>query len=479
MSASFVEALLKSLFSVFCLLFCLTGICPAGNVTLSGVVVTGVSPEAGNQLGLGRPLNGVAVSIEGTEYHAVSNASGYFFFEEVPAGQYTLKGEKSGYPSVAMRVQVAGGPLPSRCQLLMNARDAAVVSDVAVGSGAVYVAYSEKANKLKQDGSSIQYALAAGADPTQLWNREEILPGSALAKGGKNFNPVSSDPNCLMVYAPEAPQHAGFTRLDYQPFWLCFNANGRELYVAGAPSVLQVLDTSRNNRAIATIPMRGTISHLGMSKDRRYLLACLMGAQPGVMLIDTTTHKPVCLLATPSAPWSAEMLGNHIYACCGDSLSGKLLDLDVTTGLVGRSLPLGNLPTSIALTPDGKMALVCAAGDATLSMVDLASWTEVRRLRVGVSPQRLAISPDGKRALVCNRGDNTVSLVDVTAGAVTGLTKVGRGPVSAVYSANGHQVFVTCSDSRVVMTLDGHSGNILYTSVPLPHSSPYGITLRP
>lgn len=470
---------MKVLFILCCLFLSLDAWAQEGSITLSGVVISGVSPEAGHQLGLGRPLNGVTVSIEGTEFQAVSNASGYFFFEELPAGQYTLKGEKSGFPAVEQRVNVAGGGLPSRCQLLMNPKDVAVISDVAVGHGSVYVAYSGREDKIKQDGASIQNALAAGADPVQLWNREEVLPGSALARGGRNFNPVSTEPNCLMVYAPESPEQAGFTRLDFQPYWLCFNAEGRELYVAGAPKMLQVLDTTRNNRALGTIPMGGTITHLGLSKDHRYVLACIMGGQPGVLLIDTATRKPVCLLSTPTAPWSAEMLGDHVYVCCGDSLTGRLLDIDISTGQICRSLTFGNLPTAVALTPDGKTAVVCASGDATISIVDLASFTESRRLRVGVSPQRLAISPDGARCLVCNRGDNTVTLVDLKAGAVAGLTKVGRGPVGVVYSANGHTAFVTCSDSRVVMTLDGHTGNILYTSVPLPHAYPYGITLRP
>ena len=64
--------------------------------------------------------------------------------------------------------------------------------------------------------------------------------------------------------------------------------------------------------------------------------------------------------------------------------------------------------------------LVLNKGDATVSFLDPATGKVTATTDVGVGPHEVAISPDGKQAVVCNYGDqqpgSTLSVLDVATG---------------------------------------------------------------
>lgn len=454
-------------------------------ITLSGMVVTGINPKTGNVVGQGEPLGGVEIEVEGTEFKAVSSANGYFSFEELPDGEYRLICRKAGFPTVQQRVKVAYAGMSSRCQVLMNPESAGFVGDMAVKSGDLYVAFSEKlANVTGVESSPYkmvhQQAMAAGADLSQLWNRDENLPKTPRGPGEAHLmNQITGMTNCLMVYPPNNPSKNSFVQMPIRPYWLCFNRTGSLLYVASSAPMVQIFDAQRDNALLRNLPVDGTVTDLKCSPDGRYILACVMGAKPGVMLIDTTTNVPAGFLPTPSSPWSATIAGPRVFACIGDARSGEVVALDAATGtLVGRC-KVGNRPTSVAATPDFTQVLVACSGHACVSVVDTVSLTEITRIAVQVEPQKLAISPDGTRCMVTNKVSNSVSLIDMKTGAVMENIAVGKSPIGIAYGRDGRKAYVACKDSRCIMTLDGKSGMLLHTTLPMPNAVPIGLAVRP
>lgn len=454
-------------------------------ITLSGMVVTGINPKTGNEVGRGDPLGGVEIEVQGTEYKAISSGNGYFAIEDLPDGEYTLVCRKPGFPTVQQRVRVAYVGMSSRCQILMNPESAGFVGDMAVKSGAVYVAFSEKlANENGIESSPYkmvhQQAVAAGADLSQLWGRPEQLPKMPRGPGEAHLmNNITGMKNCLMVYPPESPAKSGFVEMGTRPYWLCFNRTGSILYVAGASHSIMVFDAMRDNALLRNLPTQGSVTDLSLSADGRYLLACLMGANPGVMLIDTTTNVPAGFLPTPTAPWSAVMAGPRVFACCGDARSGQVVALDAATGTKVGSCKVGNRPTSIRTTPDFARVYVACSGQASVSVVDTVSVTEVGRIPVQIEPQKLAISPDGTRCMVTNKGSNTVTVIDLQSGAVLDHVQVGKAPIGVAFDRQGRKAYVACKDSRCIMTLDGRSGMLLHTTLPMPNAVPFGVAIRP
>jgi YVTN family beta-propeller protein len=455
------------------------------NITLSGMVVTGINPKTGNVVGAGEPLAGVEIEVMGTEHKAVSSANGYFAIMDLPDGEYMLVCRKQGFPVVQQKVRVSYAGFSSRCQILMNPENAGFVGDMAVKSGAVYVAFNEKpANVNNMESSPYkmvhQQAMAAGADISQLWNRDENLPKTPRGPGESHLmNPIIGDKNLLMVYPPESPSKSGFVKMGLKPYWLCFNKNGNVLYVAGDAPLIQVMDAQRDNALLRNLPTTGTVSDLRLSPDGRYVLACTMGAKPGVMLIDTTTNVPAGFLPTKTPPRSAVMVGPRVFACLGDARSGEVVALDAATGTQVGSCKIGNQPTCIAVTPDFTKLYVACSGNACVSIVDTLGVTEIGRIPVQVAPQKLAISPDGTRCMVTNKESNSVSVIDVPAGAVIDTIQVGKAPIGVIYNRSGTKAYVACRDSRCVMTLDGKSGMLLHTTLPMPNAVPWGLAIRP
>lgn len=454
-------------------------------ITLSGMVVTGINPKTGNTVGMGEPLGGVEIEVQGTEFKAVSSANGYFSIEDLPDGEYVLVCHKAGFPETKQRVRVAYAGMSARCQILMNPDNAGFVGDTATKSGDVYVAFSEKLQNVNGIEPSpytmrFQMAMAAGADLTQLWSRDEQLPKMPKGPGESHLmNPITGMNNCLMVYPPDRPMKSAFVQMPIRPYWLCFNGNGSLLYVAGAAPMVQIFDARRDTQLLRNLPTQGTVSDLQCSPDGRYVLACVVGASPGVMLIDTTTNVPAGFLPTPSAPWSACLVGPRCFACIGDARSGEVVAVDAQSGhLVGRC-KVGNRPTGIASSPDGSKLYVACSGHACMSVVDSLSVQEVARVPVQVEPQKLAVSPDGKRCMVTNKVSNTVSVVDLESGAVLDNVQVGKAPIGVCYSRDGRKAYVACRDSRCIMTLDGRSGMLLHTTLQMPNAVPFGVATRP
>lgn len=463
------------------------GVCAwawAGNgvYTLSGMVVTGGDPGEGNVLGKGEPLGGVEIEVDGTEFRAVSSANGFFAFEDLPDGEYRLLARKPGYPDVSMRVRVNYVGMSSRCQILMNPREARQTHGLAALPGDLFVAYSRKPDNLAQIDSSPfqnlwQKMIAAGMSP---FPRQEDLPRQPKGWGQSwLMNPITGEDNCLMVFPFSNPSRSGFLPLKFSPYWLCFDKQGRFLYVAGNSQVLQILDARQGFKLVRNLPMAGVVTDLRLSRDGRYLLAALMGGKPGVVLVDTNTTLPAGFLATDSSPWSACLVGNRVFACSGDARTGQVVALDAVTGAEVGRCKVGNCPTSIEATPDGSRLLVACSGHACVSIVDSLSVKELGRVAVDVLPQKLAISPDGSRCLVSNRENNTVSVIDLKALQVMNTTEVARAPVGICYSRDGRHAYVACRDSGVIMVLDGKSGQVLHTTLPMPHAVPTGLTILP
>ncbi|MFV2066550.1 MAG: multiheme c-type cytochrome [Pirellulales bacterium] len=153
-------------------------------------------------------------------------------------------------------------------------------------------------------------------------------------------------------------------------------------------------------------------------------------------------------------------------------------------------------PTDIALTPDGRFALVVSAGsnrvavvdiERMLSIVESASEYErehvlpnhlgyptefvIRHLKTGHNPRALAIAPDGKKAYVANSLEDTLTVIDLELLQVTGLIDLG-GPREITTTRFGERLFhsanVTFHRQFACNTChpDGHVDGLTYDIEP-------------
>jgi DNA-binding beta-propeller fold protein YncE len=114
------------------------------------------------------------------------------------------------------------------------------------------------------------------------------------------------------------------------------------------------------------------------------------------------------------------------------------------------SLPLENSivgpPTNLAITPDGRLALVAnsikvvkdgdnlkTVPDNKLYVIDLtlSPPAVITTLQLGKQPSGMAINRQGSLALVANRADNTVSVLSIAGKTVTVADSVALAPAGA------------------------------------------------
>ena len=105
-------------------------------------------------------------------------------------------------------------------------------------------------------------------------------------------------------------------------------------------------------------------------------------------------------------------------------------------------LPLLLLLLGVASAQAADVAIVLNSGDASLSVIDMATRTELRRIPVLREPHHVVLSPDGRDLLVGDAGGNEMLFLDPHTGEVKRRVPVAD-PYHLAFSPNGKWLTVT------------------------------------
>ena len=166
---------------------------------------------------------------------------------------------------------------------------------------------------------------------------------------------------------------------------------------------------------------------------------------------DDETDTEFCVLNTREC---GEDKGAMAYVTLVNDDAVTVIRTD--TNEVTQTIPVGDRPRGIAISPDGKEAYVANADDNTVSVIDTATKTVAATIAVGDEPQGVAFAPDGATAYVTNIEDNTVSVIDTATRTQTTTIAVGRSPqsIAAAVTPNGPRAYVTNFDDDTVTVID-------------------------
>jgi YVTN family beta-propeller protein len=123
---------------------------------------------------------------------------------------------------------------------------------------------------------------------------------------------------------------------------------------------------------------------------------------------------------------------------------------------------------------DGATAYVCNNGSADVSVIDTATNTVTGTIPVGDHPNGMAITPDGATVYVANDGGNTVSAISTATNTVTATIPVGSGPLNIAVNSAGTTAYVTNSNAGTVSVIDTATNAV--TATIAGASFPRGIT---
>ena len=187
---------------------------------------------------------------------------------------------------------------------------------------------------------------------------------------------------------------------------------------------------------------------------------------------DAEIDHDFCLLDTSEC---GEETGARAYVTLVNDDAVAVIRTD--TNEVTQTIPVGDRPRGIAISPDGTEAYVVNAGDNNVSVIDTVTKSVVATIAVGREPQGVAFAPDGTTAYVTNIKDDTVSVLNTATRTQTTTIAVGRSPQSIAVTPDGQQAYVPNFEDDTVTVID------LTTNTPLPDplvvgEGPLGVAVK-
>ena len=128
--------------------------------------------------------------------------------------------------------------------------------------------------------------------------------------------------------------------------------------------------------------------------------------------------------------------------------------------------------------------IVLNKSDARASLVDISSGTVVATLPTGDGPHEVAVSPDGLTAVVGNYGAQTpgssLTVLDLRRRAVVRTIDLGqyRRPHGIVWLGDGRRVLVTVEQNRAVLEVDVAAG-LVTRSIATDQNGTHMVALAP
>jgi YVTN family beta-propeller protein len=133
--------------------------------------------------------------------------------------------------------------------------------------------------------------------------------------------------------------------------------------------------------------------------------------------------------------------GRLLYVVCQDSDEVRVVD--VRSGNVISSIPVGHVPRGIALSPGGRQIYITNAWSDNVSVIDARTLKVVQTLPTGFEPTGIVVDRSGSTLYVANRLSSDISVIDLKAGQETKRLLAGRGASYLALSPDGKLIYAT------------------------------------
>ena len=128
--------------------------------------------------------------------------------------------------------------------------------------------------------------------------------------------------------------------------------------------------------------------------------ALVIDADSGMLVNTDRDGTPLARLAIGANPGLLAYDPSRSLVFVADRSGDRIVVVEVTDLQIRQTWKTPAEPFGVALTPDGKTALVTTIADRTLVAYDTTSGAETWRAPLSVEPRTIAVAPDGKRALI-------------------------------------------------------------------------------
>ena len=131
------------------------------------------------------------------------------------------------------------------------------------------------------------------------------------------------------------------------------------------------------------------------------------------------------------------------YAYIPNADSDNVSVIDDATQTVVDTIPVGDRPWGMAVSPDGSRVYVSNRVSNSLSVIETAGNTVIATVPVGLNPYGVAVSPDGSEVYVANYSENSLSVIDTATNTVAATIVGINDPSFLDFTPDGSRVLVT------------------------------------
>lgn len=158
-----------------------------------------------------------------------------------------------------------------------------------------------------------------------------------------------------------------------------------------------------------------------------------------VSVIDLATGTVVATIPVGSNPNSVCVDPNYNEVYVVNNSSNTVSVINTLTNMVTATIPVGPTPWSVTVSPDGSMVYLADGGDNDVEVINTTTNTVVATIPAGTNPNALAVSPDGSLIYVNN--SNSVTVINTSTHAVVATIPVGSAPQAILITPDGSKVY--------------------------------------
>ena len=272
----------------------------------------------------------------------------------------------------------------------------------------------------------------------------EVGHGAAASPDGSHIYVSNEAENTLDVVDARTLRVTSKVPLSGHPNNISISHDGRRVYIAirETQGVVDVVDTIALKK-VKSIPIKGAVHNTYVTPDGKYVVAGSIAGQT-LTVIDQKTEETAWVMNfdlgvrpmafEANADGSTKRIFVQLSELNGfavvDFATRKEVNRIENPKLAPGKTPVlegGNASHGMAVTPDGKVLVVCSRLNSALYLYSLPDLKLLGGVDVGRSPDWVTISTDGKAAYVANAGSNNVSVVDIK--SMKEVTKIPVGQV--------------------------------------------------
>ncbi|HET9384121.1 MAG TPA: Ig-like domain-containing protein [Gemmatimonadales bacterium] len=246
--------------------------------------------------------------------------------------------------------------------------------------------------------------------------------------------------------------------------------------------------TVRGGGAVTHVPVTITVPVGGVMvapSDTTLPLQATMQLRAHVVDIDgdTVTGPPLTYFSSNVAVASVTATGvvradgigqAFVYAQSGGWAGAAHVTVPDTTTPVPDSSVIATVPVSgsnLAVAVHGNLAYVTRVSTPYVQVLSLTSLTVVDSIQVGFTPCGIVLNSAGTRGYVANQGSNSVSIIDLATRTQIGTISLNGSPLPVALSPDDSVLFVATNVNRLYKI--ALATNTVVDSLPLPETSHY------